>query len=180
MENIVNSASAVASTPTVLRRLCTGVILSPVPSVIEENGLVMQNLLVKIRKKPFQSYKVTSLDRFQVNALGRYDVRYKIVANAWRSTPPFRRNVDPRTGKRPQTCYLTDRNGRNGRNVFGVACFPLTGVSGTSVSVRHKFCVTVRKNLSQAFKSVHVTDQATYQLAGPPELRWGNLKGMSA
>jgi hypothetical protein len=42
MENIVNSANAVASTPTVLRRLCTGVILSPVPSVIEENGLVMQ------------------------------------------------------------------------------------------------------------------------------------------
>jgi hypothetical protein len=25
-----------------------------------------------------------------------------------------------------------------------------------------------------------VTNQATYTLAGPPELRWGNLKGMSA
>jgi hypothetical protein len=25
-----------------------------------------------------------------------------------------------------------------------------------------------------------VTYQATYSLAGPPELRWGNLKGMSA
>jgi hypothetical protein len=25
-----------------------------------------------------------------------------------------------------------------------------------------------------------VTYQATYTLAGPPELRWGNLKGMSA
>jgi len=25
-----------------------------------------------------------------------------------------------------------------------------------------------------------VTDQATYTLAGPPELRWGNLKGVSA
>ncbi len=25
-----------------------------------------------------------------------------------------------------------------------------------------------------------VTDQATYRLAGPPELRWGNLKGVSA
>jgi hypothetical protein len=29
-------------------------------------------------------------------------------------------------------------------------------------------------------KKNFVTYQATYTLAGPPELRWGNLKGMSA
>jgi hypothetical protein len=60
MENIVNSANAVASTPTVLRRLCTGVILSPVPSVIEENGLVMQkwtNLKIFSRKSARTRFK---------------------------------------------------------------------------------------------------------------------------
>ena len=44
----------------------------------------------------------------------------------------------------------------------------------------------VQSNVESQSQWVHaqrerfVTDQATYTLAGPPELRWGNLKGMSA
>jgi hypothetical protein len=71
MENIVNSASAVASTPTVLRRLCTGVILSPVPSVIEENGLVMQK---SSRENPQKTrFKVTKLQVLIVSKSTRWD-----------------------------------------------------------------------------------------------------------
>jgi hypothetical protein len=39
---------------------------------------------------------------------------------------------------------------RNVRNVFGAVRFAHTGVSGTSVSVRHEFCVVVRVDLLKA------------------------------
>ncbi len=45
----------------------------------------------------------------------------------------------------PADCF--GRNVRNVRNVFGAVCFAHTGVSGTSVSVRHEFCVAVRVDL---------------------------------
>jgi hypothetical protein len=48
----------------------------------------------------------------------------------------------------PADCF--GRNVRNVRNVFGAVCFAHTGVSGTSVSVRHEFCVAVRVDLLKA------------------------------
>ena len=36
------------------------------------------------------------------------------------------------------------------------------------------------KSMVKSYSERFVTEQATYTLAGPPELRWGNLKEMTA
>ena len=42
-------------------------------------------------------------------------------------------------------------------------------------------CVTMVIGVHKlTLREILVTDQATCRLAGPPELRWGDLKGMSA
>jgi hypothetical protein len=41
-------------------------------------------------------------------------------------------------------------------------------------------CTPESRQSCSDYRERFVTDQATYTLAGPPELRWGNLKGMSA
>jgi hypothetical protein len=51
---------------------------------------------------------------------------------------------------------------------------PSRHVSG-SLPVR-----ALSSNVLSSILESFVTYQATYTLAGPPELRWGNLKGMSA
>jgi hypothetical protein len=63
--------------------------------------------------------------------------------------PPLLAKRQP-TKRPPNPADCFGRNVRNVRNVFGAVCFAHTGVSGTSVSVRHEFCVAVRVDLLKA------------------------------